>query len=35
MSVNGVKHSEMSYVVPKGVSELVLKFGKKWARVHL
>lgn len=35
VSVNGVKHREMSYEVPAGVSELVLKFGKKWARVRL
>ena len=35
VSVNGTRHSEMSYEVPKGASELVLKFGKKWARVRL
>ena len=35
VSVNGVKHREMSYHVPPGASELVLKFGKKWARVRL
>ena len=35
VSVNGAKHSEMSYEVPIGASELVLKFGKKWARVRL
>ena len=35
VSVNGSKHREMSYQVPPGVSELVLKFGKKWARVRL
>ena len=35
VSVNGSKHREMSYQVPRGVSELVLKFGKKWARVRL
>jgi len=35
VSVNGTKHSEMSYEVPEGASELVLKFGKKWARVRL
>lgn len=35
VSVNGVKHREMSYEVPVGASELVLKFGKKWARVRL
>ena len=35
VSVNGVRHREMSYQVPPGVSELVLKFGKKWARVRL
>ena len=35
VSVNGVRHREMSYEVPPGASELVLKFGKKWARVRL
>ncbi len=35
VSVNGVKHREMSYAVPDGVLELVVKFGKKWARVRL
>ena len=35
VSVNGSKHREMSYRVPPDVSELVLKFGKKWARVRL
>ena len=35
VSVNGKKHSEMSYEVPASASELVLKFGKKWARVRL
>ena len=35
VSVNGAKHREMSYEVPAGASELVLKFGKKWARVRL
>ena len=35
VSVNGSKHRKMSYEVPPGVSELVLKFGKKWARVRL
>ena len=35
VSVNGVRHREMSYAVPDGVSELVVKFGKKWARVRL
>ena len=35
VSVNGVKHREMSYPVPDGVSELIVKFGKKWARVRL
>ena len=35
VSVNGTKHSEMSYEVPQEASELVLKFGKKWARVRL
>ena len=35
VSINGVKHSEMSYAVPAGLSELVLKYGKKWVRVRL
>ena len=35
VSVNGTKHREMSYEVPDDVSELVLRLGKKWARVLL
>ena len=35
VSVNGAKHREMNYQVPEGVTELVLKFGKKWARVRM
>ncbi len=35
VSVNGSKHRDMSYEVPEGASELVLKLGKKWARVRL
>lgn len=35
VSVNGAKHREMSYEVPDGISELVLKYGKKWTRVRL
>ena len=35
VSVNGIRHREMSYELPPGASELVLKFGKKWARVRL
>ncbi len=35
VSVNGIKHCEMSYEIPTGASELVLKLGKKWARVRL
>ena len=35
VSVNGVKHRDMGYVIPADVSELVLKLGKKWARVRL
>ncbi len=35
VSVNGEKHREMTYVIPQGVDELVLRFGKKWARVRL
>ncbi len=35
VSVNGTKHRDMSYEVPEGASELVLKLGKKWARVRL
>ena len=35
VSVNGVKHREMSFDVPSEASELVLRFGKKWARVRL
>ena len=35
VSVNGTKHRQMTYDLPDGVSELVLKFGKKWTRVLL
>ena len=35
VSVNGTKHREMSYEIPEGTPELVLKFGKKWVRVRL
>ncbi len=35
VSVNGVRHREMSYDIAPGTSELVLKLGKKWMRVHL
>lgn len=35
VSVNGVKHRDMSLEVPPEASELVLKLGKKWARVRL
>lgn len=35
VSVNGAKHRDMSYEVPDGTSELVLKYGKKWTRVRL
>ena len=34
VSVNGAKHREMTYAIPSGVSELVLKFGKRWTRVR-
>ena len=35
VSVNGAKHTAMSYEVPSGTAELVLRLGKKWARVRL
>ena len=35
VSVNGAKHRQMSYDMPPGASELVLKFGRKWTRVRL
>ncbi|MDE0101030.1 MAG: tyrosine--tRNA ligase [Bryobacterales bacterium] len=35
VAVNGTKHRKMTYSVPSGVGELILKFGKKWARVRL
>ena len=35
VAVNGTKHREMTYSVPSGVGELILKFGKKWAKVRL
>ena len=35
VAVNGTKHREMTYSIPSGVGELILKFGKKWAKVRL
>ena len=35
VSVNGEKHTEMSYELPNGADELVIQLGKKWARVRL
>jgi tyrosyl-tRNA synthetase len=35
VEINGEKHSEMGYEIPAGVSELVLRMGKKWARVRV
>ena len=35
VEINGEKHSEMSYEIPAGVSGLVLRMGKKWARVRV
>ncbi len=35
VSVNGVKHREMIYEISAKSTELVLKVGKRWARVRL
>ncbi len=35
VDVNGERHTEMSYDVPAGAGDLVLRMGKKWARVRL
>ncbi len=35
VDVNGARHTEMSYDAPAGAHELVLRMGKKWARVRL
>ncbi len=35
VEVNGEKQREMAYELPSGVDELVIRVGKKWARVRL
>jgi tyrosyl-tRNA synthetase len=35
VEINGEKHTEMAYEIPAGVDALVLRLGKKWARVRL
>ena len=35
MEVNGEKHDEMSYSVPAGVTELTIRYGKKWLKLKL
>ena len=35
VEINGDKHSERSFDIPAGVDELVLRMGKKWARVRV
>jgi tyrosyl-tRNA synthetase len=35
VEINGEKHDGMSYEIPAGVDALVLRMGKKWARVRL
>ena len=35
VDINGARHTEMSYQAPSGADELVLRLGKKWARVRL
>ena len=35
VEINGAKHEAMSYELPAGVDELVLRLGKKWARVRI
>ena len=35
VEVNGEKHDEMSYSVPAGVTELTIRYGKKWLKLKL
>ncbi|MCB9383656.1 MAG: tyrosine--tRNA ligase [Bryobacterales bacterium] len=35
VEINGEKHAEMAFEIPAGVDELVLRMGKKWARVRV
>ena len=35
VQINGEKHQEMTFEAPAGVDELIVKMGKKWARVRL
>ena len=35
VEVNGVRHEEMGYGVEAGVSELVVRYGKKWLKLKL
>ena len=35
VEINGEKHAEMAFEIPAGVGELVLRMGKKWARVRV
>ncbi len=35
VEINGEKQSERSFEIPAGVDELVLRMGKKWARVRI
>jgi ribosomal 50S subunit-recycling heat shock protein len=35
VDVNGERFQEMSYTVSPGVDALVIRMGKKWARVRL
>ena len=35
VEINGEKQREMAYALPEGVDELVIRMGKKWARVRV
>ena len=35
VEINGEKHDERGYELPSGVDELVVRMGKKWARVRV
>ena len=35
VEINGEKHDERGYEIPAGVDELVVRMGKKWARVRV
>jgi hypothetical protein len=35
VEIGGARHEEMTYTPGAGVDELVVRMGKKWARVRL